>query len=214
MSDKNPSTVTPLRGAASGQAAARPQSELRAGPEEGPDSPSRFFNRELSWLKFNERVLEEAENTKHPLLERLRFLSISFSNLDEFYMVRVAGLKGQVGAGVKTQTPDGLTPKQQLTAINEAGARVLNHQQQVWQHLRQDLQVAGIDVLQRECLSDDELRWLCTGQPSSVCLALFFVRALWEGSALATASRVHRAPSSSSSWNSTGDRAFLMCHWT
>ncbi len=122
--------------------------------------PNRFFNREQSWLHFNKRVLEEAENERHPLLERLRFLSISASNLDEFYMVRVAGLRGQVVAGIETPSEDGLTPTEQLDRINRFVVELTAEQQEDWVKLEGLLADAGIHVIQSDQLSDNERSWL------------------------------------------------------
>src|SRR5579864_7874324 len=125
-----------------------------------PGSQERFINRELSWLDFNHRVVEEAENPRHPLLERLRFLSISASNLDEFYSVRVAGLIGQAKAGVTSISPDGRTPAQQLAEIKLRAESLLAEQQRVWRELRGLLRGSGIEVCDPDSLSPEDLRWL------------------------------------------------------
>ena len=124
--------------------------------EELLGSPERFFNRELSWLAFNQRVLEESANRRHPLLERLRFLSISANNLDEFYMVRVAGLKGQVREGVRVVSQDGLTPGEQLLRINASAAELMAEQQAIWRQVRTELWDEGLKLLDAKDIEGDD----------------------------------------------------------
>lgn len=122
-------------------------------------SPSRFINREVSWLAFNRRVLEEADNSRHPLLERLRFLSISEANLDEFFMVRVAGLKGQVANSVEGVSQDGLTPQQQLDAVQKAVRELTQHQEEIWARLLSALADAGITIVTGAGLNEADRVW-------------------------------------------------------
>jgi len=126
------------------------------------NTPDRFLNRELSWLAFNGRVLQEAQNKRHPLLERVRFLSISSSNLSEFFMVRVAGLWGMVKEGVGTISDDGLNPNQQLTKITEGANQVITDQQRVWLSLRKELGENGISVIGVKQLKGADREWLDT----------------------------------------------------
>lgn len=120
----------------------------------------RYLNRELSWLSFNQRVLAEATNIAHPLLERLRFLSISGNNLDEFFMVRVAGLRGQVRANIDTLSPEGMTPAQQLAAIAETADQLMEEQQRVWSGIVTELAAADFHVITADQLTRAERDWL------------------------------------------------------
>ncbi len=124
------------------------------------DGPGRFVNRELSWLGFNWRVLEEAENPKVPLLERLRFLSISATNLDEFYTVRVAGLRELTREGHTHAAADGLTPAEQLVLIDEDARRLMARQQGILDKLQLQMREEGLTVLRQDELSDDDLAYL------------------------------------------------------
>ena len=132
----------------------------RSGGRDWFSEPSRFMNRELSWLEFNRRVLEEAENPRNPLLERVRFLSISANNLDEFLMVRVAGLISQVRQGIEATTPEGLTPREQVVAVDEALNSLQADQQKAWNSLDALLEAEGIIVAHPRELSKTDISWL------------------------------------------------------
>ena len=137
-----------------------PDTDVRPDAEALRHSPARYVNREVSWLQFNMRVLEEAGNTNHPLLERMRFVSISANNLDEFFMVRVAGLKGQVRAGVATQSADGLTPSEQLEEIATLAQHLQLEQQDHWQTLREELFAKDVVIHEANDLSPDQVKYL------------------------------------------------------
>ena len=132
------------------------------------ESPARFVNREYSWLQFNQRVLDEAENDRHPILERLRFLSISADNLDEFVMVRIAGLVGQIREGVGRLSPDGRTPTIQLEECVAEIERLQERQQKAWADLAGPLAAANIRLLEEEDLDAEEAAWLADHFDASI----------------------------------------------
>ncbi|WP_425332552.1 RNA degradosome polyphosphate kinase [Candidatus Rhodoblastus alkanivorans] len=123
-------------------------------------SPKRFINRELSWLEFNRRVLLEAANAAHPLLERVRFVSISANNLDEFFMVRVAGIRGQLRSGVEAPSDDGLIPAEQLPLINARVSELADIQVRLWRQLEEDLKAENVSFVDPATLSKSERLWL------------------------------------------------------
>jgi polyphosphate kinase len=140
------------------------QAEAQAVTAESQPMPAdglgRYINRELSWLHFNRRVLEEAANPNHPLMERVRFLSISANNLDEFFMVRAAGLKAQVRAGIIARSPDGLTPAEQLARIGEAVSSLAIDQQKRWSALRRELAAQHVILVDNDSLKKADRAWL------------------------------------------------------
>ncbi|NVJ99244.1 MAG: RNA degradosome polyphosphate kinase [Alphaproteobacteria bacterium] len=145
--------------AADGNVVTRPREDIAAYVRDLPGS-EKYLNRELSWLQFNMRVLEEAENPRHPLLERLRFLSISGNNLDEFYMVRVAGLRGQCDLKLDVFSDDQKSPFQQLQQVNDLAETLMDKQQDVWAKLNAELRNNNITVLELGEISEDEREWI------------------------------------------------------
>ena len=144
----------------------------------------RFFNRELSWLEFNKRVLEESRNRRNPLLECVRFLAISGSNLDEFYRVRVAGLHEQAVTNILEVSADGMTPKQQVQKINAAVALISEHQQARWKALKKELAAESIYLLPASALSGEDRDWL----------EIYFMRRIFSALTAVTVDAAHPFP--------------------
>lgn len=137
-----------------------PQGAWPGAPTIAMDAPERFLNRELSWLGFNQRVLREADDPRHPLMERLRFVAISGSNLDEFYTVRVAGLRQLVNEGVTKTSIDGMTPAEQLARIDEACRALMRGQLESWRNIRAMLAEEGVHLVDPASLDEADLEWL------------------------------------------------------